>query len=72
MSWRQANGVLPGEARGKRVKVKLRNGRVEGEAPIANGVPTGWPADGTATGAGPAMRWQHDGGPFDVVEWDFA
>ena len=71
MSWKSANGTLPGIARGKRVKVRLRNGMVDGDRPISNGTPPGWRADESCPGKGPPMRWSHDGSPADVVEWDF-
>ena len=72
MSWRPATGELPREARGKRVKVKLRNGMVCGTEPVATGAPSGWHADERAPGKGPPVRWRHDGSDFDVVAWDFA
>ena len=54
------HGVMPGEAAGKWVRVKLRNGRICED----------WPADGKG-----ACRWTFtpEGKPsrdFDVVEWE--
>lgn len=74
MSWKPnpAPGFLPEAARGKRVKVKLRNGMICGNEPVAGGAPAGWHADSSAPGKGPPVRWRHDGGPFDVTDWDFA
>lgn len=71
MSWQPNPGYCPGLAKGKRVKVRLRNGRVCGDKPIANGVPAGWHADATAPGKGPPINWNLTGGDFDVIEWDF-
>lgn len=74
MSWRDnpAPGSLPLQAKGKRVKVRLRNGMVCGAEPVAGDAPAGWHADNSAPGKGPPVRWHHDGSDFDVVAWDFA
>jgi len=57
-----ARGECPGIARGHRVKVKLRCGRIE----------SGWPADASAGAKGPPTDWSLRGSPADVLEWDFA
>lgn len=77
MSWRPATGSLPEAAKGRRVKVKLRNGSVLGTEPVASACPTGWPADKTVNNSkAPYPRWSHARDPleaqFDIVEWDFA
>jgi hypothetical protein len=64
-------GQCPAMAKGRRVKVKLRNGMIDGAEPIASGTPAGWRADETALGKGPAMDWRLRNSPLDVVEWDF-
>lgn len=66
--WRDNHGFMPADCKGKRVAVKLRNGMVMGEAPIANGAPAGWPADGDRG----ACRWSFTKGPssaFDIVQF---
>lgn len=62
MSWKPNPGYCPPTAKGKRVKVKLRNGNVE----------SGWPADRSVAGRNPPMRWTLEDHPADVLEWDFA
>lgn len=64
MAWRpNERGVCPPEAKGKRVNVKLRCGRVESK----------WPADKDAPGLrGPPMSWKLTDGPADVLFWDLA
>lgn len=59
-------------AKGKRVKVKLRDGRICGDVPVAAEAKAGWPADQEAAGKGPPMSWRLNGDRHDVVEWDFA
>ena len=58
---RRNEGHMPGEAAGKRVRVKLRNGRVPAES---------WPADGKS-----ACSWAltPEGKPsrdFDILEYE--
>lgn len=48
-------GHLPGDAIGRRVRVKLANGRVC----------DGWPADGKG-----GCRWTLTGHPFDIAEYE--
>lgn len=61
-------GKLPDEARGKRVVVVLRNGKIAG-AESVNGIsPPGWAADG---GPNKGCRWSHSHpddpcAPFDI------
>lgn len=72
MSWKpNLGGRCPDAARGERVKVRLRNGRVDGAEVLAQGTPAGWRSDETCPGKGPPTRWTLEGGPFDVIEWDF-
>jgi hypothetical protein len=72
MSWKpNLGGRCPDEARGKRVKVRLRNGRVDGDKPVSSDSRAGWPADSSVGAKGPPTRWTLEGGPFDVIEWDF-
>lgn len=70
MSWRSNPGYCPDEAKGKRVKVRLRNGMTAGEKPLTPTSPPGWPADGEKAGRGRPMRWSLENHPFDVIEWD--
>jgi hypothetical protein len=51
-------GFLPNEARGKRVRVVLRNGRRPAEP---------WPADGKF-----GCNWSLSGHAFDIVQWEIA
>ncbi len=60
----QNKGRCPDAARGKRVIVKLRNGRVCGVDPVGNALPTGWASQTT--------RWTLTDSPFDVIEWEIA
>ena len=59
--WQKNAGRCPTRAKGKRVVVKLRNGIVSGEEPVANGCPAGWPAD--------TSRWSLENDPFDIVHY---
>lgn len=72
--WRpNERGVCPPEARGKRVKVLLRCGRIDGVKPVTATSKAGWPADRDAAGrSGPPMRWTLEGHPSDVLFWDLA
>ena len=70
MSWKTNIGERPIEAKGKRVKVKLRNGMICGDKPVSTGAAKGWPADDEA-GRGPC-NWRITGSDFDIAEWDFA
>ena len=51
-------GICPGEAAGKRVKVRLRNGMKPSES---------WPADGRY-----GCRWTLTDHPFDITHWELA
>lgn len=60
MPWQPNHGHMPGEAAGKRVRVKLRSGRIPAES---------WPADGKF-----GCNWActPEGKPsrdFDILEW---
>jgi hypothetical protein len=54
--FKRNDGSCPEEAKGKRVEVILRNGKIVGPEPIAQAVPGGWPADGRG-----ACRWSRQG-----------
>lgn len=72
MSWRpNERGVCPPEAAGRRVRVRLRNGIVDGETAISSGGARGWAADRKTSSRAPPTDWSLTGHPFDVVEWDF-
>lgn len=58
-------GYCPTGAAGKRVIVKLRNGRVCGREPVGNALPAGWAADGRQ-----GCRWSLTGDPFDIVAYE--
>ncbi len=55
---RENHGHLPGEAEGRRVRVRLRNGLRPAES---------WPGDGRF-----GCRWTLTGDPFDILEWEIA
>lgn len=57
-------GHCPPGAIGKRVRVHLRDGTVQGLAPVSNESPAGWRADTT--------NWRLTGSQFDVLEWELA
>lgn len=65
MTLRPNPGHCPPGARGKRVRGVLRDGSRFGYAPVSNAAPLGWAADGRA-----GCRWELDGGPFDIVQWE--
>lgn len=71
MAWRENHGFCPAEAAGKRIKVKLRDGSIQGDKPVSATSPAGWPADGDANGRGPPIRWTLEGHRADVIAWDF-
>lgn len=54
-------GHLPRDAVGKRVVVRLTNGREHGRAPVNVGGKLGWDAMTT--------RWSRTGSPFDVAAY---
>lgn len=56
-------GYCPAEAKGKRVRVKLVNGKVNGD--IAPHLPPGWAADGKY-----GCRWDNTGFAFDIAEYE--
>lgn len=58
MPWTRNEGRLPPEAAGKRIRVKLRNGRVPPET---------WAADGRD-----ACRWTLRDDSHDIIEWSIA
>jgi len=62
--FRPNRGSCPDEARGKRVIVQLRNGRIAGEKPVRDDLPPGWAADGKN-----GCRWSLRDNPFDIVGW---
>jgi hypothetical protein len=71
MAWRpNEREVCPPEAKGKRVKVRLRCGRIDGDKSINGTAKPGWRADEEAFGIGPPMIWKKTGSPADVMEWD--
>jgi hypothetical protein len=57
-------GYLPVEAMGKRVRVRLANGRIGAtdDNPMS---PRGWAADGKR-----GCRWSITGSPFDIKEYE--
>lgn len=57
-------GRCPIEAEGKRVIVKLANGRVCGREPVSSTTPLGWAANGQG-----ACRWTITGSPFDIANY---
>jgi len=71
MAWRpNERGVCPPEAKGRRVKVKLRCGRVDGDKAVSAATKPGWRADADAPGIGPPMDWRLTGSAADVLFWD--
>lgn len=56
--WRPNPGHIPEEAVGKRVLVKLGNGRLCGAAPVNATAPIGWAAN--------SARWTLTGSPYDI------
>lgn len=61
--WIENPGICPEEARGKRVEVQLRTGKI-GKTDGASGTPHGWAADGKG-----GCRWTLSGSPFDIVRY---
>lgn len=57
-------GHYPPEAIGKRVKVRLRDGTIQGDKPVNTDSKLGWAAETT--------DWSLTDHPFDVVEWELA
>ncbi len=55
-------GQCPREAVGKRVIVKLRNGRIAGREQVTSVSPPGWDAKTT--------RWSLTDSPFDVIGYE--
>lgn len=70
MTWKQNPGYCPPDAAGKRVKVRLRDGSVEGEKPVSDQSPAGWRADEKSRGNGPPANWSLSGFPFDIIEYE--
>jgi hypothetical protein len=64
MAWRRNPGWLPEDAMGKRVRVRLADGRLGAcdDNPMS---PPGWPADGKL-----GCRWSLTGRPFDIAEYE--
>jgi hypothetical protein len=64
MVWQRNPGFLPNEAVGKRVSVRLANGRLgrTDDNPMS---PPGWAADGPS-----GCRWSRTGGAFDIAEFE--
>jgi hypothetical protein len=60
---RTNQGKMPADAKGKRIRGKLRNGRRFGFEEVNAGQQPGWPADSTRWSIEPAH-------PFDIVEWE--
>jgi hypothetical protein len=58
-------GQIPDDARGKRVIVTLRNGRVCGRDPVGAALPNGWAADGRE-----GCRWSRGNSPWDIVAYE--
>ena len=69
MAWRDNHGHRPTEAEGKRVKVRLFNGRVCGDKPISPTSPAGWPAGGE--GVKGACNWSisNPPHPFEIKQY---
>lgn len=57
-------GRCPPEAAGKRVRVRLRDGTLQGHQPVSADSKLGWAAETT--------NWRLTGSAFDVLEWEFA
>lgn len=57
-------GHCPPEAAGKRIRVRLRDGTLQGAAPVNTDSKAGWAAETT--------NWRLTGSPFDVIEWEIA
>jgi len=57
-------GFFPEVAKGKRVIVKLANGKVCGREPVTSTTPPGWAADGKQ-----GCRWTITGHPFDIANY---
>lgn len=55
-------GRCPPEAIGRRVRVRLGNGKVYGGQPVSPTAPLGWAAD--------SCRWEITGHPFDIIAWE--
>jgi hypothetical protein len=60
VSLKPSPGRCPDEARGKRVRVVLRNGY-----DTAKSERNGWPADGRG-----ACNWSRDLGPWTIESWE--
>ena len=59
------HGYIPAEARGKRVIVELRSGRVCGREQVSPTAPLGWAADGKD-----GCRWSLTGDDWDIVGYE--
>ncbi|QIG80078.1 hypothetical protein [Stakelama tenebrarum] len=57
-------GHLPAEAIGRRVRVRLANGRI-GRSDAGASSPPGWAADGRG-----GCRWTRTGSDFDIAEYE--
>lgn len=57
-------GFCPPEAAGKRVRVRLANGR-NGASDTGPTSPPGWAADGKG-----GCRWSRTGSPFDIAAYE--
>jgi hypothetical protein len=63
MRWKPNPGHCPEEAVGKRVRVKLANGRI-GKTDDNPMTPDGWAADGKG-----GCNWRITGSPFDIANY---
>lgn len=59
--WAENPGYQPEETIGKRVTVRLANGRVSGDLPVNSDSLPGWKADNA--------RWEKGGDPWDITHF---